>query len=287
MSFREIIRAVPATQTFEGDGMPVRRTFPTASLDQVDPFLLLDHFGPLQVAPGEGKGVPPHPHRGFQTVTYMLSGEFEHQDSQGNHGLLGAGDLQWMIAGDGVVHSEMPSKRFQEKGGTAEGFQLWVNLPAQDKRMTPKYQDISSAKVPEIQVDSNCHVRVLAGVFGETTGVVETRVPVLYLHVSLLSGKLEVPIPSSWNAMTYVFRGTLVSGREPLQEGFLALYGETGEALELIAGDDGGGEFLLIAGEPLHEPVVRYGPFVMNTEAEIYEAISDYRSGKLGQGSAA
>ncbi len=282
MSFREINRVLPGLQTTEGDGMPVRRPFPTRSLDHVDPFLLLDHFGPLHVKPGEGKGVPPHPHRGFQTVTYMLSGEFEHRDSQGQHGLLGAGDLQWMIAGDGVVHSEMPSRRFQQEGGTAEGFQLWVNLPVRDKRMPPKYQDIPSARVPEIQVDADCRVRVLAGSFDGVTGVVETRVPVLYLHVKFSSAKLlDIPIPTGWNTMVYVFRGSLGKGADALYEGSLALYGEKGDSVRLES--ESACEVLLISGEPLKEPVVRYGPFVMNTEAEIYEAISDYRSGKLGK----
>lgn len=282
MISRDINQVFPAQQTFEGDGMPVRRTFPTRALDHVDPFLLLDHFGPLQVKPGEGKGVPPHPHRGFQTVTYMLSGEFEHHDSSGSHGLLGPGDLQWMIAGDGVVHSEMPSKRFQEQGGAAEGFQLWVNLSAQDKRIPPKYQDIPAAKVPVVKPKPGCTVRVLAGSYENHHGLVETRVQVLYLHIQLDAGiSLEVPIPSHWNTLSYVFRGSLQEAGQELHPDSLISYQNAGDSVKLTAGK-GGGEFLLIAGGPLNEPIVRHGPFVMNTEAEIYEAISDYRSGKLG-----
>jgi len=283
MDFKKIIRVLPAIQTVEGDGLVIRRAFPTQSLDHLDPFLLLDHFGPRTVPPGDTHGVPPHPHRGFQTVTYMLSGEFEHRDSEGNHGLLRPGDLQWMIAGDGVVHSEMPSENFQKQGGTLHGFQLWVNLPASDKRMPPKYQDIPSAKVPEVKPSSNCEVRVLAGEFSGLKGVVETRVPVLYLHIKLTSGSLEVPIPSSWNTTVYVFKGTMDPGDSELHEGSLALYGESGTSVKLQAVSSGC-EVLLIAGEPLKEPVVRYGPFVMNTEEEIYTAISDYRAGKLGHG---
>ncbi len=284
MSHKQITRVLPTIQTTEGDGLVIRRAFPTKSMDHLDPFLLLDHFGPRTVPPGDTHGVPPHPHRGFQTVTYMLSGEFEHRDSEGNHGLLSPGDLQWMIAGDGVVHSEMPSEKFQKQGGTLHGFQLWVNLPATDKRMPPKYQDIPSAKVPEVSPSPNYNVRVLAGEFSGLKGVVETRVPVLYLHVKLSSGSLEVPVPTSWNTMAYVFQGTLGQGKDELHEGSLAIYGEEGNSVKLEAGDSGC-EVLLIAGEPLKEPVVRYGPFVMNTEEEIYTAISDFRAGKLGRGS--
>ena len=258
MKLREISRILPATQTYEGDGMPVQRTFPTRSLDHIDPFLLLDHFGPQHVKPGEGKGVPPHPHRGFQTVTYMLSGEFEHRDSAGNHGILRAGDLQWMIAGDGVVHSEMPSMEFQKKGGTAEGFQLWVNLPAVDKRMPPKYQDIPSARIPETSPAPGCKVRVLAGTFAGLQGNVETRMPVLYLHITLdPNASLDIPVPAEWNAVSYVFRGALNAENRELHPDSLVLYkvGEGADTVRLTAG--AGGDFLLIAGKPLNESVVR------------------------------
>src|SRR5918911_5205271 len=206
---RSISRIVNSVQTTEGEGFLVNRAFPTRQLSDLDPFLLLDEIGPKDLAPGEAKGAPYHPHRGFETVTYMLDGRFEHKDSRGNSGKLGSGDVQWMTAGAGVVHSEMPDKEFVQSGGQLHGFQLWVNLSQRDKMIEPRYQDIPSSKIPVAQTeDGAIKVKVIAG---ETLGahaVIETRSPILYLHFTLQPGaKVVQPLPKEYNTFAYVIKG--------------------------------------------------------------------------------
>ncbi len=278
---RRVIRVLPTERTLEGGGFLVRRPFPTLTLDHFDPFLLLDEMGPSEVAPGEAKGAPDHPHRGFETVTYLLAGEMEHRDSAGNHGRLGPGDVQWMTAGDGVVHSEMPSARVQREGGRQHGFQLWVNLPAKDKRMRPRYQDVPAARIPEAQTaDGKARVRVIAGESLGVGAVIDTRTPITYLHVRLQPGaRLEQALPRDQRGFAYVFKGAAKIAGERIADGEAALLGD-GDSV-LIEGIEPA-ELLVIAGVPLREPVARYGPFVMNTRSELIEAFEDFQAGKLG-----
>ena len=286
MSIRTPVRLINARRTVEGGGFVVRRPFPTPELPLFDPFLLLDEMGPVDYAAGQAVGAPDHPHRGFETVTYLLDGEFEHEDSAGNRGKLNPGDIQWMTAGRGVVHSEMPSARVRQEGGRVHGFQLWVNLPARDKMTAPRYQDVSAAQLPVASTpDGRTTVKVIAG---EALGVaarVETRTPIVYFDVLLRpGGNVLLPSPAAFNAAVYVFEGTArVSGERDVEEGTFVLLGD-GDTIALACAADAKSpaRMLVLGGEPLNEPVARYGPFVMNTEAEIHQAIADYQSGHFG-----
>jgi redox-sensitive bicupin YhaK (pirin superfamily) len=278
-----------ASRTLEGAGFEVRRPFPSRGLEDADPFLLLDEMGPQSVAPGEAKGAPDHPHRGFETVTYMLEGGMEHKDSAGNAGTLGPGDVQWMTAGDGVVHSELPMAEILKKGGRMHGFQLWVNLPRRDKRMKPRYQEIKAAQIPEgVSADGRVRVKVLAGEALGKKAVIDTRTPIFYLHFTLQpGGRLLQPVAAGLSAMAYVFGGATRLGPDgrDVKDGQLAVFADDAEQVELAVPEDAreAARLLLIGGQPLREPVARYGPFVMNEEAEIHEAIEDYRAGRLGR----
>ena len=274
---RSIKAILPSIRTLEGGGFWVRRPFPTQVLEHVDPFLLLDQLGPSEVAPGEAKGAPDHPHRGFETVTYLLSGEMEHKDSAGNAGSLGAGDVQWMTAGDGVVHSEMPSRRFQTEGGKLLGFQLWVNLPARDKRMKPRYQELKAAQIPSAE-EGKVRVKVIAGEALGVRAAVDTRTPIFYLHYALQPGaRIVQQAPREYNTFAWIISGD-ANGAEA---GRMILFARDGDEVELTTA--AGCELLLIGGVPLGEPVARYGPFVMNREEELIEAFRDYQSGRMGR----
>lgn len=284
---RGVARISTAHRQREGGGFVVRRPFPSFGLDQVDPFLLLDEMGPASYRPGEAVGAPDHPHRGFETVTYLLEGENEHEDSAGHRGILRPGDVQWMTAGSGVVHSEMPSKRIREQGGRVHGFQLWVNLPRRDKKMAPRYQELPGERIPTGRsADGLAEVKVIAGEALGASAVVETRTPIAFLDWTLRPGAdLEVPLPPEHQALAYVFQGEVRIGADarPVGDGQMALLTEGG-AVRLWAPPEarGAARLLLLAGAPLREPIARYGPFVMNTDAEIAEAIEDFQSGRLG-----
>jgi redox-sensitive bicupin YhaK (pirin superfamily) len=285
---RPVVEVITSERTLEGGGFPVRRPFPTAQLMQVDPFLLLDHLGPVTWGPGEGIGAPDHPHRGFETVTYLLSGEMQHKDSAGHSGSLRPGDVQWMTAGAGVVHSELPSDAFMKNGGTLHGFQVWVNLPARDKMMPPRYQDIPASRIPEAtSADGKVKVRVIAGESLGRSAVIETRTPILYLHFTLQPGAgITQPVPEGYNTLAYIIRGELRAGEERrlVREGQMARFGG-GDAVRFVVDVQATepAELLLLGGQPLNEPVERYGPFVMNTRQEIVQAIRDYNEGRLGK----
>jgi redox-sensitive bicupin YhaK (pirin superfamily) len=282
MSRREVVRVVQAHRQTEGGGFVVRRPFPTGKLRHADPFLLLDEMGPVDYAPGEAIGAPDHPHRGFETVTYVLDGEMEHEDSAGHKGKLTSGDVQWMTAGSGIVHSEMPSRAFQDRGGRMHGFQIWVNLPKRDKMMAPRYQEISREKIPEGKSpDGLAKVKVVAGEALGVRAAIETRTPISYLHWTLSpNAKVDVPLPKDHAAYVYVFRGAATVSGKDVREGELAMLGN-GDSVELAASAEA--QLLVLSGVPLNEPVVQYGPFVMNTEGEIRQAILDYQSGRLGE----
>jgi quercetin 2,3-dioxygenase len=275
-STRTVEAVIPAVRQLEGGGFEVRRPFPTATLPQVDPFLLLDHMGPFDLGPGEAKGAPDHPHRGFETVTYMLAGTMEHEDSAGHAGRIGPGDVQWMTAGSGVIHSEMPVEEIRRHGGRVHGFQVWVNLPAKDKMIEPRYQEYTADKIPEVDHDDGVKVRVIAGMADTVKGAVETRTPVTYLHITLPPGThFRTRVPASQNAMVYAISGD--------GEGELQVFAHDGDVVEVVNdNEEVARELLLLAGEPLREPVARYGPFVMTTKAEIGQAIDDFQAGRFG-----
>ena len=274
---RSIAMRIPTRRVLEGGGFEVRR--PAVMGVEMSPFLLLDEMGPTTWGPGEAIGAPSHPHRGFETVTYLLNGNMEHRDSAGNSGSLGPGDVQWMTAGSGVIHSELPSEEFLREGGLIHGFQIWVNLPAEHKMMTPRYQDIPASQIPVAESEG---VRVVV-VAGESLGVkavIDTMIPITYLDISLQNGELIQDISSDLNAMVFVFDGKLeVAGEEVENGGFVIL--STGSKVAL----SGTGRCLLLAGPALDEPIARYGPFVMNTRDEIEQAVADYHAGTLVQNS--
>lgn len=274
---------IGSVNTLEGAGFRVRRPFPTGRLDHIGPFLLLDEMGPSENGPGEARGAPDHPHRGFETVTYMLDGEIEHKDSVGNKGIIHPGDVQWMTAGAGIVHSEMPSGTILAEGGRVHGFQLWVNLPANAKMRRPRYQDLTSNDFPVVDLKSGRAVVISGRAFG-AVGPADTHIPITYVHLSLeAGGGAEFPLERTTVAFMYAFRGSGALGypQVPMVAGDAALFDIGGGAIAIRAGDRGL-ELMIGTGPPLDDPVVRYGPFVMNTRAEIAQAINDYQSGRMG-----
>ncbi|HEY2964432.1 MAG TPA: pirin family protein [Pyrinomonadaceae bacterium] len=287
-SGRTVAGIVNSIETLEGGGFLVHRPFPKSSLSEFDPFLLLDEMGPVTVGPNQAKGAPDHPHRGFETVTYMLSGEMEHKDSHGHAGKLTPGDVQWMTAGAGVIHSEMPSEKFQRSGGRLHGFQLWVNLPRKNKMMRPRYQEIPAANIPSASTDDGLvTVRVIAGEALGARAVIETVTPIMYLHFRIAPGGAVLqPVPGGYNAFAYIVSGEGLFGAEeelaPKQQ--MVMFAADGDEVFISnpAASAAPLELLLIAGVPLNEPVARYGPFVMNTREEIYQAVEDYRTGRMG-----
>lgn len=284
---RRVERVITSAHTREGAGFEVNRPFPTRMLADFDPFLLLDEMGPAELAPGEAKGAPDHPHRGFETVTYLLSGAMEHRDSHGHAGRLMPGDVQWMTAGAGVIHSEMPSADFQRTGGRMHGFQLWVNLPRRDKMIAPRYQEFPAAGIPVARsADGGISVRVIAGEALGQRAVIETRTPILYQHFTLQPGaRLEQPVPAGFNVFAYVIDGIgrFGDGSTFARPHQMVMFGHDGDSVVAATEGDTPLQFLLIGGTPLNEPVVRYGPFVMNTEDEIRQAVVDYQTGRMGE----
>jgi redox-sensitive bicupin YhaK (pirin superfamily) len=288
-SVRSVAHVIDAVRTVEGEGFVVNRPFPTRSLDHFDPFLLLDQMGPADLGPGEAKGAPDHPHRGFETVTYMLEGRMQHKDSAGNAGAIGPGDVQWMTAGAGVVHSEMPGDELSRKGGRMHGFQLWVNLPKRDKMMKPRYQEIPAARIPAARsADGLVSVRVIAGEALGARAVIETRTPIQYLHYTVKPGGRTVQrVPRDYNAFAYVIDGAATLGPDdaPASRRQMITFANDGDEVAIAAPTTSQQplDMLLIAGVPLREPVARYGPFVMNTRAELLQAVDDFQNGRMGQ----
>ncbi|KAM7426304.1 hypothetical protein ABFA07_022389 [Porites harrisoni] len=280
---RGVDRIETSRQMREGGGFLIRRPIGD-KINQCDPFLLLDHMGPVIYGPGEAVGAPDHPHRGFETVTYLID-EMKHQDSAGNSGVLKPGWVQWMTAGSGVVHSEMPSDDVLKKGGRSEGFQLWVNLPAKDKMIKPRYQDTEAKKIPVVtSEDGKTKVKVIAGESLGAKAVIDTRTPIMYLDIHVQAGGTFVQdVPEEYNGFAYVWRGSgsFTEDRISVQMGKVALLGK-GNTFQITASADEDIHVLLIAGVPIKEPLARHGPFVMNTWEEIEQCFSDYHAGKLG-----
>ncbi len=284
MTERSLQDLAPALRTTEGAGVQIRRGFPTSRMEDLDPFLLFDHLGPLTYGPGEALGFPDHPHRGFETISYLLEGSLQHRDSFGHAGLLEAGDVQWMTAGSGLVHSEMPGPEIMKNGGRLQGFQIWVNLPKRDKMIAPRYQEYKAASIPQaVSADGLVRARVVAGEALGVKGAVETHTPVLYLHFTLQPGaSVTQPVAASHNAMAYVISGDATVAGRPAKEGSIAVFQHDGDAIRLENTSNAPTDMLVLAGEPLREVVARYGPFVMNTREELVQAFEDFRSGKMG-----
>jgi len=286
---RSVSKIIKSEATQDGEGVTLNRSFPNQYISEFDPFLLLDEIGPINIKPGKQKGFPDHPHRGFETVTYLLEGKFEHKDSQGHAGIINSGDVQWMTAGSGVIHSEMPEKEFSKNGGKLHGFQLWVNLPKSSKMMKPRYQEILQSKIPiGTSKDDNITVKVIAGESLGAKAIINTITPIMYLHFKLERGsRIVQPVPKEYNVFAYVIQGKGVfepSDSKKVERGNLVIFDTDGNEIYIQAVEDSKIPFevLLIGGVPLREPITRYGPFVMNTQQEIYQAIEDYRNGKFG-----
>ena len=275
---RRVVAAIRGRPASDGAGVKLTRVIGQPALPDLDPFLMLDEFGSDKGADYIG-GFPDHPHRGFETVTYMLAGRMRHGDNQGNVGLLRPGSVQWMTAGRGIIHSEMP----EQEAGLMQGFQLWVNLPAKDKMSKPRYQDIDPENVPVVERADGTKVKVLVGSFDGVRGpVTNVATDPLYLDITLPAGvKASVPVEAEHNAFAYVFEGTARIGAEAqlVERGQLAVL-SLGDGVT-VEGGPKGGRLILVAGRPLREPVAKYGPFVMNTPAEIHQAIADYQAGKF------
>jgi quercetin 2,3-dioxygenase len=282
--FRSAPRVFEAARSLDGDGVQLRRAFPGEAVSEIDPFLLLDEMGPVEFPAGGARGFPPHPHRGFETVTYLLEGEMQHRDSWGNHGLLRPGDVQWMTAGSGLVHSELPGRSLVEKGGRLHGFQLWVNLPRRDKMLPPRYQDTPAERIPVVRVPGGLvTVKVIAGESLGVRGAIETRIPILYLHLTLAAGaEFQQDIPRASNALAYVVDGEVEAGGARVPQSHVAEFDRRGKCVLLRNAGAEDASVLLIAGQAIEEPVARRGPFVMNTREEIAQAVDDYHAGRMG-----
>jgi quercetin 2,3-dioxygenase len=288
--FRRVRGVSAAPSGLEGEGFPVRRAFAGVELADLDPFVHMDQMGEVEYAPGEPKGTPWHPHRGFETVTYIIDGVFEHQDSNGGGGTITNGDTQWMTAGAGILHIERPPEHLVVSGGLFHGIQLWVNLPKAEKWAPPRYQDLRATEVSLLSSsDAGALVRVIAGEVAGHAGPGQTYTPMTMLHASLAPGAaLELPWREDFNALAYVLAGAGSAGveRVAVSTGQLVSFGQ-GNAIRLEAskGQESRSpelEVLLLGGRPIKEPVAWYGPFVMNTKAELLQAFEDYQSGKLG-----
>lgn len=285
-AFKSVVLIGKSSPAQVGDGFFIRRPMPSGmiGLGDMSPFLLLDHAGPTAFAPAkQRRGVDVHPHRGFETVTIVYEGELEHRDSSGSAGKISAGDVQWMTAGSGVVHEEKHSQAFTERGGTLEMIQLWVNLPAKYKMTTPKYQEILAAHIPSVSLsEKGTFARVIAGSFRGNTGPAFTFSPMLMLDLRAKSGDLiEIPVEEGYNTSLYVLKGGIqIEDQRKVNEAELVRFTTSGQAIRFEVLEDS--KLLLLAGEPIHEPIASYGPFVMNTKTEIQQAIADFQSGKMG-----
>lgn len=279
MSARTLKMTAPTHTVLEGGGFPVRR--PTAMGQLMSPFLLLDEMGPVHWDPGQAIGAPAHPHRGFETVTYMIQGAMKHEDSAGNKGDLNSGDVQWMTAGRGIIHSELPQDDFLQQGGVSHGFQIWVNLPSKDKMMQPRYQDIPAKDIPKAtSEDGKVWANVIAGSTLGVQAVIDTVIPITYIHMKIeQDGIHRQRIEQGLNGMIYVFGGTVHINGKAVHDGQLGILTD-GDEVTLEAREDAA-EFLILAGPELNEPIARYGPFVMNTREEIQQALMDYQNGTL------
>ncbi|GAA4656742.1 pirin family protein [Streptomyces chumphonensis] len=288
---RPVLAVTTAPSGFEGEGFPVRRAFAGIRYDHLDPFIMMDQMGEVDYAPGEPKGTPWHPHRGFETVTYLIDGTFVHQDSEGGGGTIQNGDTQWMTAGSGLLHIEAPPEELVMNGGLFHGLQLWVNLPAAMKMTDPRYQDIRGGEVKLLtSADGGALLRLIAGDLDGHQGPGITHTPITMLHATVSPGaQVTLPWRRDWNALAYVLagRGTVGAERRPIHLGQTAVFG-SGETITVRADDVQDShhatlDVVLLGGQPIREPMAHYGPFVMNSHAELVQAFEDFQSGRLGR----
>ncbi|MFB6679751.1 pirin family protein [Streptomyces sp. NPDC056390] len=287
---RPVLAVTTAPSGFEGEGFPVRRAFAGINYKYLDPFIMMDQMGEVEYAPGEPKGTPWHPHRGFETVTYIIDGTFVHQDSNGGGGTITNGDTQWMTAGSGLLHIEAPPEALVMSGGLFHGLQLWVNLPAADKMKDPRYQDIRGGQVKLLTTaDGGALLRVIAGELDGHDGPGITHTPITMVHATVRPGaELTLPWREEFNGLAYVLagRGTVGTDRRPVHMGQTAVFG-TGSSLTVRADETQDSntpdlEVVLLGGRPIREPMAHYGPFVMNTRDELQQAFEDFQAGRLG-----
>ncbi|MEV1019965.1 pirin family protein [Streptomyces sp. NPDC050264] len=287
---RPVLTVTTAPGGFEGEGFPVRRAFAGINYRHLDPFIMMDQMGEVEYAPGEPKGTPWHPHRGFETVTYIIDGTFIHQDSNGGGGTITNGDTQWMTAGSGLLHIEAPPESLVMSGGLFHGLQLWVNLPAKDKMQNPRYQDIRGGQVKLLTTaDGGALLRVIAGEFDGHEGPGITHTPITMVHATVRPGaEATLPWREDYNGLVYVLagRGTVGPDRRPVHKGQTAVFGAgsslTVRADEAQDGNEPDLEVVILGGRPIREPMAHYGPFVMNTKAELQQAFDDFQAGRLG-----
>jgi redox-sensitive bicupin YhaK (pirin superfamily) len=289
-SERAVRSVTSAPSGFEGEGFPVRRAFAGVDVRDLDPFIHMDQMGEVEYAPGEPKGTPWHPHRGFETVTYILDGIFEHQDSNGGGGVISNGDTQWMTAGSGLLHIETPPEHLVLSGGLFHGIQLWVNLPKAQKWAPPRYQDIRGGDSALLSTeDGGALIRVIAGSVGGYDGPGSTHTPITLVHATVSPGaEMVLPWQPDYNALVYVLagQGTVGAEHRPIRKGQLAVFGP-GDTIRTAAAQsqpqaEPNLDVLVLGGRPIREPIAMAGPFVMNTRAEVIQAFEDFQAGKLG-----
>ena len=281
---RKVTKVSDCLKTFEGDGIPVTRSFPVPNMRENDPFLLFDHFGPIHYEPGGSTGVPAHPHCGFEAITYLLDGEIEHKDSWGGKAEIKTGDIQWMTTGSGLIHSELVTEKFKNSGGIMQGLQIWVNLPKKNKKVKPWYQHIKKGDIPILKEKDGIDIKILVGKLKNKKSLVQTYSPVSIFDVNFLNaGQIILEVSKNQKAMIYVIEGELefIDENKFATKGQMIYFDQTGDKIHLDSKSPKG-SYLLLAGEPLNEKVIRHGPFITNTEAEMKQAMQDYQSGKMG-----
>lgn len=281
---RKVLKIKQCMQTFEGDGIPVTRAFPVSDLRDNDPFLLFDHFGPINYQPGGATGVPAHPHCGFEAITYLLGGEIEHRDSWGGNATIKTGDIQWMTTGSGLIHSELVTEKFKKSGGIMQGLQIWVNLPSKYKNVKPWYQHIKKDDIPIIKESNNVSIKVLVGEIKDVKSSVQTYSPVSILDVNFFeSNQISLDISKNQIAMVYVINGELqfIESNTIASKGQMVYFDQSSTEINLNS-ISSSGSYLLLAGETLKESIIRHGPFVTNTDEEMQKAMLDYQNGKMG-----
>jgi len=284
LTARKILQIITSQSTVEGGGFNVRRPFPTQYVDHIDPFLLLDEMGPADYAPHKAVGAPSHPHRGFETVTYLLSGAMVHEDSIGTRAVIKPGGVQWMTAGSGVIHSELPTDDMMALGGRMHGFQLWVNLSADRKMIPPRYQGYDADELAQTKLPNGGLLKVVAGTVLGVTGPVETTSPMTYAHAAMQANETIEWIPdASHTALVHVFDGEVTVNDQKVASGQMVVFERSTGAVKISTdvANVNSAQVLILGGAPLNEPVVRYGPFVMNTRQEIVDAVNDYQNGVL------
>lgn len=287
MNSRNIIKTTQGNVVPLTPNMNVRRVLPSNEIRYVNPFVFLDHMGPVVQKPSEvfkRRGTGAHPHRGFITFTYLLSGEVEHFDSQGNHGIVGEGGAQWMLAGSGIVHDEGPSEAFTKKGGKMQGLQLWINLPSKFKEMAPDYMPLPSDMVPEVKLGDNNKLRVLIGEYEDKKSSIPVFSPMFIYHIVLEANtKADISIPSGFDSFVYLPEGQVHVGGKLVEKTTLALLDKSSDFVSLENTSNQKQDIMLYGAEPLNEPIVAHGPFVMNSMEEIYTANEDFHNGKYGE----